>query len=59
MSPAKQKVDLNINNIGNWPRNYQMAFAGLLAVIIFALFWYLFISDKREQLAGLDRQEAD
>jgi type IV pilus assembly protein PilO len=59
MSPAKKKVDLNINNIGGWPRSYQMAFAGLVALVIFALFWYLFISDKRGQLDGLERQETD
>ncbi len=62
MSPAKKKVtlrDLDINNIGGWPRNFQMAFAALVALVIFFLFWYLFIGDKREQLAGLERQEAD
>ena len=51
--------ELDVNNIGAWPRNYKIALCAFLAVLIVALAWWLFVRDKRTQLEGLQRQETD
>jgi type IV pilus assembly protein PilO len=59
---SKKKInlkDLDLNNIGGWPREAQWVFAGLVALLIVALGWFLFVSDKRTQLEGLETQESD
>lgn len=60
MSAKKIKLnELDINNIGGWPRQAQMGFAALVALLIVGLFWWLFIRDKQAELEGLERQESE
>ncbi|MFC0677003.1 type 4a pilus biogenesis protein PilO [Lysobacter korlensis] len=59
---AKKSInlkELDINNIGAWPRQAQIGFAAIVALVIIGLWWYLFISDKRTELEDLERQETD
>jgi len=51
--------DLDINNIGGWPRNAKIGFCVILALLIIGLAWWLFVRDKRTELETLQRQEAD
>ncbi len=50
---------LDFNNIGSWPREAKAVFCAILGLLIIGLFWFLFISDKRTELEGLERTEAD
>lgn len=59
MSKKVNLKDLDINNIGAWPRQAQMGFAALVALVIIGLWWYLFIGDKQDELENLERQESD
>ncbi|MCA1715234.1 MAG: type 4a pilus biogenesis protein PilO, partial [Gammaproteobacteria bacterium] len=61
MSPKKTMSlkELDFNNTGAWPREFKIGFCVLLAVLIVGLAWWLFVRDKRTELAGLERQEAD
>lgn len=51
--------ELDINNIGGWPREAQLGFCGLVVVLLVALAWFLVVSGKRDELKGLESQEAD
>jgi type IV pilus assembly protein PilO len=51
--------ELDINNIGSWPRKAQIGFAAIVALVIIGLWWYLFIGDKQDELENLERQEAE
>ncbi|MGE6333648.1 type 4a pilus biogenesis protein PilO [Stenotrophomonas sp. NPDC077659] len=56
-----RKVDLkslDFNDIGNWPRNAKIVFCALIALVIMFVAYMLLISGKREELAGLESQEA-
>ena len=60
MSTKKFSVkDLDFNNIGAWPQQAKIGFCAIIAVVIIGLAWYLFVSDKKTELEGLERQEAD
>ncbi|HEY1070369.1 type 4a pilus biogenesis protein PilO [Thermomonas sp.] len=62
MSNNKKKInlrELDINNIGGWPREAQLGFCGLVVVLLVALAWFLVVSGKRDELKGLESQEAD
>ena len=60
MSQKKVSLkDLDFNNIGSWPQQAKIGFCVLVGLIIVGLVWYLFVSDQREELAGLERQETD
>jgi len=60
MSQQKIKLkDLDFNNIGAWPQQAKIGFCVLVGLLIVGLAWYLFVSDKRVELEGLERQEAD
>ena len=62
MSNNKKKInfsDLDINNIGGWPREAQLVFCGLVALLLVVLAWFLVVSGKRDELKGLEAQEAD
>ena len=62
MSNNKKKInlrELDINNIGGWPREAQLGFCGLVVVLLVALAWFLVVSGKRDELKGLEAQEAD
>lgn len=59
MSKKASMKNLDLNNIGSWPRKAQIAFCGLVGVVIIGLAWWLFVSEKRDELEGLELQEAD
>jgi len=49
--------DLDLNNIGSWPRNAKMVFCALLTLLILILAYLLVVSGQREELAGLESKE--
>ena len=51
--------ELDINNIGSWPQNAKIGFCAILSLLIIALAWWLFVSDKRTELETLQGQESD
>ena len=51
--------ELDINNIGSWPQNAKIGFCAILSLLIIALAWWLFVSDKRTELETLQGQEND
>lgn len=60
MSQRKIKLnELDFNNIGAWPQQAKIGFCVLVGLLIVGLAWYLFVSDKRAELEGLERQETD
>ena len=50
--------DLDFNNTGAWPREFKIGFCVLLALFILGFVWWFWVTDKRDELAGLDAQEA-
>lgn len=56
MSTNRRKLD--INNIGNWPRNMQLVAAGVVTVFILLLAYLLILSGKKDELAKLETDEA-
>ena len=60
MSKRKMSLrELDFNNAGAWPRNYQIGACVLLGLVIALLLWWLFTRDKGDTLEGLEHQEAD
>lgn len=59
MSRKFDLKSLDFNNIGSWPREAKAVFCAIVGLLIVGLFWYLFISDKREELAGLEQKESE
>jgi type IV pilus assembly protein PilO len=60
MSRRKMAIkDLNFSNTGSWPREYKLGFCVIVAIVIVGLAWWLFIRGRTEELAGLEKQEAD
>lgn len=55
---SKRKQNLDLNNIGSWPRNMQLLFCVLTAALIVLLAWLFVLSGKKEELRGLESQEA-
>ena len=51
--------ELDINNIGGWPRQAQMGFCVIVAVIIILLGWWLFVRGQQNELETLERQESE
>lgn len=51
--------ELDINNIGGWPRQAQMGFCVMVAVIIILLGWWLFVRGKQDELEKLQGQETE
>ncbi len=51
--------DLDFNNIGSWPQNAKVGFCALLSLLIVALAWWLFVSDRRTELKTLQGQESE
>lgn len=51
--------ELDFNNIGAWPQNAKVGFCVIIALLIVGLAWWLFVSGKRTELEGLQRQETD
>lgn len=59
---SKKKVKLNeldFNNIGAWPQQAKIGLCVIVGLIIVFLGWYLFVSDKQDELEGLERREAE
>ncbi len=57
----KKKVnlrELELNNIGSWPREAQLGFCGLIVLLLVVLAWFLVVSSKRDELKGLEAEEA-
>ncbi|MBV2209625.1 MAG: type 4a pilus biogenesis protein PilO [Thermomonas sp.] len=58
----KKKININeldFSNIGGWPREAQLGFCGLVALLILIVAWFVMISGKRDELKGLESQESD
>jgi type IV pilus assembly protein PilO len=49
--------DLDFNNTGAWPREFKVGFCVLLALVIIGFSWWFWVTDKRDELAGLESQE--
>ena len=56
---ASKKIDLNVNNIGNWPRNMQLVAAGVVALFILLMAYLLVLRGKREELLALEAKETE
>ena len=60
MSQKKLSLkELDFNNMGAWPQQAKIGFCVIIGLVIVGLAWYLFVQDKRVELASLERQEAD
>jgi len=59
VSKKASMKNLDFNNIGGWPRNAQIVFCAVIGLVIVGLAWWFFVSDKREELQGLERQETE
>ncbi len=51
--------ELDINNIGGWPRQAQMGFCVIVVVIIILLGWWLFVRGQQTELEKLEGQEKE
>lgn len=51
--------ELDFNNIGGWPQNARIGFCVIIGLVIVGLAWWLFVRDKREELARLERTESE
>ncbi len=51
--------ELDINNIGGWPRQAQMGFCVIVAVIIILLGWWLFVRGQQNELETLEAKESE
>ncbi|MFT3897921.1 MAG: type 4a pilus biogenesis protein PilO [Thermomonas sp.] len=49
--------DLDFNNTGAWPREFKIGFCVLVALLIIGFVWWYWVTDKRDELAGLEAQE--
>ena len=57
---SSKKVDLrtlDFNNAGSWPLQIKVAACVVVAAIIIAIAWYLFVSDQRVVLANEEATE--
>ncbi len=58
----KKKInlsELDFNNMGGWPREVQLGFCAMLAVLIVIIAWFVMVSGKRDELKSLEMQETD
>lgn len=51
--------ELDINNIGAWPRQAQVVFSAIVALLILGLGWWLFVRSKGDELEALQRSELE
>ncbi|MDQ3494878.1 MAG: type 4a pilus biogenesis protein PilO [Pseudomonadota bacterium] len=51
--------DLDFNNTGAWPREFKIGFSVLVGVLILGVLWWLLTRDKGDELAALERTEAE
>lgn len=59
MSKKMSLKELDFNNMGSWPREAKIGFCVIIALVIIGLAWYLFVSDKRAELATLETTETN
>lgn len=57
MSKKMSLKELDFNNMGAWPREAKIGFCVIIAAIIIGLAWYLFVSDRKTELEGLEVTE--
>lgn len=57
MSKKMSLKELDFNNTGAWPREAKIGFCVIIATVIIGLAWYLFVSDKKDELAALETTE--
>ncbi|MGB3394386.1 MAG: type 4a pilus biogenesis protein PilO [Stenotrophomonas sp.] len=58
MSQKKTNLkDLDLNNIGNWPKQAKAVFCVLLALLIVVLSYLLVVRGMTEELEGLEQRE--
>ena len=58
MSQKKTNLkDLDLNNIGNWPKQAKLVFCVLLALLIVVLSYLLVVRGMTEELEGLEQRE--
>jgi type IV pilus assembly protein PilO len=51
--------ELDFHNIGGWPQQAKIGLCVIIGLLIVGLSWWVFVRDQREELAGLERTEAD
>ncbi|HRO62266.1 type 4a pilus biogenesis protein PilO [Thermomonas sp.] len=51
--------ELDINNIGSWPRKAQLGFCAIVVVVIVALGWWVMVRPQQDELGQLQAKEAD
>ena len=51
--------ELDFNNIGSWPQKAKIGFCVIMGLLIVFLAYWLFVRDKREELATLERTESE
>ncbi len=49
--------ELDFNNAGSWPREWQLGFCVLLGLLILIVLWNFMTSSKGDALEGLEREE--
>ena len=59
MSKKINIKELDFNNIGGWPQQAKIGLCVIIGIVIVGLAWWVFVRDQREQLAGLERTEAE
>lgn len=57
MSKNFDLKNLDFNNAGAWPLSVKLTSCVLLVALLVGLTWYLFVTDRREQLAKLEGDE--
>ncbi len=58
----KKKInlrELDINNIGGWPRQAQLVFCAIVALVIVVIGWSLMVRGQQKELGMLQSQETD
>jgi type IV pilus assembly protein PilO len=51
--------NLDTSNPGGWPQSVKLFFCGVVMLVILFLTWYLFVSERQDQLESLKRNEAN
>lgn len=51
--------ELDINNIGGWPRQAQLIFCALVALVIVVIGWALLVRGQQNELGTLQAKESD
>jgi type IV pilus assembly protein PilO len=57
MSTGMDLRNLDTKNPGNWPIPVKLVACGLLIITIVGAVWYLYVSDKKIELEGLQAKE--